>query len=80
MASMPASAAAPGCPVRSAIPAIDAIRLDRRPERISHSTRRAGTISRRGWSREFDDPILLPLGPQLVTIEDAANYIQKAAA
>ena len=28
-----------------------------------------------GWKRPFDDPI--PLPRQLVTLEDAANYIQK---
>ena len=31
----------------------------------------------KGWSREFDDPILLPRGRQLVTLEDAGNYITK---
>ncbi len=30
-----------------------------------------------GWKRAFDDPIALPRGCQLVTLEDAANYIQK---
>ncbi len=30
-----------------------------------------------GWKRAFDDPIALPRGRQLVTLEDAANYIQK---
>jgi hypothetical protein len=29
------------------------------------------------WSRAFDDPIPLPRGRQLVTVKDAANYIQK---
>ncbi len=29
------------------------------------------------WSRRFDDPIPLPRGRQLVTLEDAAKYIQK---
>jgi hypothetical protein len=29
------------------------------------------------WSREFDDPIPVPKGRQLVTLRDAANYIQK---
>jgi hypothetical protein len=29
------------------------------------------------WSRRFDDPIPLPGGRELVTLEDAANYIQK---
>lgn len=29
------------------------------------------------WSAAFDDPIPLPHGRQLVTLEDAARYIQK---
>jgi hypothetical protein len=41
------------------------------------STRRARAISGRGWKRPFDDPIALPRGRQLVTLEDAAKYIQK---
>jgi hypothetical protein len=39
--------------------------------------RRDGDISKRGWKRPFDDPIPLPPGRQLVTLEDAAKYIQK---
>jgi hypothetical protein len=31
----------------------------------------------RGWKRSFDDPIPLPRGRQLVTLEDAGNYITK---
>jgi hypothetical protein len=31
----------------------------------------------KGWSREFDDPIDLPRGSQLVTLQDAGNYITK---
>ena len=31
----------------------------------------------RGWKRRFEDPIPLPRGRQLVTLEHAANYIQK---
>jgi hypothetical protein len=38
-------------------------------------------MARRGivadWSREFDEPIHLPRGRQLVTLKDAAEYIQK---
>jgi hypothetical protein len=34
----------------------------------------------RGWKRRFDDPIPLPRGRQLVTLEDAAKYIQKLPA
>jgi hypothetical protein len=30
-----------------------------------------------GWSRPFDDPIPLPCGRQLVTLEDAGTYITK---
>jgi hypothetical protein len=30
-----------------------------------------------GWKRPFDDPIPLPGGRQLVTLEDAARYIQE---
>ena len=29
------------------------------------------------WSRAFDEPISAPRGRQLVTLKDAANYIQK---
>ena len=29
------------------------------------------------WSREFDEPIDLPRGRQLVTLQDAGNYITK---
>jgi hypothetical protein len=31
----------------------------------------------KGWSREFDERIELPRGRQLVTLEDAGNYITK---
>jgi hypothetical protein len=30
-----------------------------------------------GWKRPFDDPIPLPRGRQLVTLEDAGNYITR---
>jgi hypothetical protein len=30
-----------------------------------------------GWQRPFDDPIPLPRGRQLVTLQDAADYILK---
>jgi hypothetical protein len=30
-----------------------------------------------GWQRPFDDPINLPRGRTLVTLEDAGNYITK---
>ena len=32
-------------------------------------------MAKRGWKRQFDDPIPLPRGRQLVTLEDAATYI-----
>ena len=32
---------------------------------------------RTGWGREFNDPIELPDGRQLVTLEDAGSYITK---
>jgi hypothetical protein len=31
----------------------------------------------RGWKRRFDDPIPLPRGRQLVTLQDAGSYITK---
>ena len=34
-------------------------------------------VNDRGWQREFDDPIPLPRGRQLVTLQDAGNYITK---
>jgi hypothetical protein len=32
-------------------------------------------VADRGWKRRFDDPIPLPRGRQLVTLEDADKYI-----
>src|SRR5258708_3070779 len=34
-------------------------------------------MAKRGWKRQFDDPIPLPRGRQLVTLQDAASYIMK---
>jgi hypothetical protein len=34
-------------------------------------------VIERGWSRKFDEPIPLPRGRQLVTLEDAGKYITK---
>jgi hypothetical protein len=31
----------------------------------------------RGWKRPFEEPISLPRGRQLITLEDAGNYITK---
>src|ERR1700722_10195062 len=67
MASKPAPAEVPECPARNAIRAISTIRLALQPARISNSMKRAGVISDRGWSREFDDPIVLPEGEKLRT-------------
>jgi hypothetical protein len=51
-----------------------------RPARICLSPRRALISSRsspKGWKRPFDEPIPVPRGRQLVTLEDAGRYIQK---
>jgi hypothetical protein len=42
-----------------------------------HSTKRAGVISGGGWKRTFDEPIPLPRGAPLVTLQDAGTYITK---
>ena len=34
----------------------------------------------RGWKRAFDEPIPLPRGRALVTLEDAADYIRRLPA
>jgi hypothetical protein len=34
-------------------------------------------VADRGWKRPFDEPIPLPRGRQLVTLEDAGRYITK---
>jgi hypothetical protein len=34
-------------------------------------------VANRGWKRRFDEPIPLPRGRYLVTLEDAGNYITK---
>ncbi len=34
-------------------------------------------MASRGWKRRFDEPIPLPRGRQLVTLEDAGTYITK---
>jgi hypothetical protein len=34
-------------------------------------------MTAKGWSRKFDEPILLPKGRQLVTLKDAGTYITK---
>src|SRR5260221_12949866 len=34
-------------------------------------------VADRGWKRRFEEPIPLPRGRRLVTLEDAGNYITK---
>jgi hypothetical protein len=34
-------------------------------------------MAAKGWSRPFEDPIPLPRGRQLVTLNDAADYITR---
>jgi hypothetical protein len=36
-------------------------------------------LAHRGWKRRFDEPIPLPRGRYLVTLEDAGNYITRLA-
>jgi hypothetical protein len=46
---------------------------------IRRASRRAiiQMVGKGGWSRPFDDPIPLPRGRQLITLEDAADYITR---
>jgi hypothetical protein len=76
-ASMPALAVAPARPARGATCPKRANRRGCQKASGPKSTRRAGVISARGWKRPFDDPIPLPRGRQLVTLEDAGRYITK---
>ena len=34
-------------------------------------------VAERGWKRSFDEPIPLPRGRKLITLQDAGNYITK---
>jgi hypothetical protein len=34
-------------------------------------------MAKNGWSRPFEDPIVLPDGRKLVTLKNAADYIMK---
>jgi hypothetical protein len=36
--------------------------------------------SPQGWKRPFDDPIVLPDGRQLITLEDAGNHVTELPA
>lgn len=37
----------------------------------------AAPVADRGWKRRFEDPIPLPRGRRLVTLQDAGNYITR---
>jgi hypothetical protein len=48
------------------------------PRTKNSKGRRSGvSVVDPAWKREFEDPIPLPLGWQLVALEDAARYIQE---
>jgi hypothetical protein len=64
-----AIAAALGCLVRGATLATKKPHRGHRTILEPSSTRRAGAISGRSWKRPFDDPIPLPRGRRLVTLE-----------
>jgi hypothetical protein len=34
-------------------------------------------LAKQGWSKPFEDPILLPNGRELLTLKNAADYIMK---
>ena len=34
-------------------------------------------MAKKGWSRPFEDPIVLPDGRKLLTLKNAADYIMK---
>jgi hypothetical protein len=34
-------------------------------------------LAKKGWSRPFEDPIVLPDGRELLTLKNAADYIMK---
>jgi hypothetical protein len=34
-------------------------------------------MTKTGWSRPFEDPIVLPDGRELLTLKNAADYIMK---
>jgi hypothetical protein len=74
---MLAPVAAPAHHVQSAIRPMKARHRGCRMASGLTPTRRAGVISDRGWKRAFDDPIPLPRSRQLITLEDAGNYITK---
>jgi hypothetical protein len=43
-----------------------------------NACRRTGApVADRGWQRHFDEPVPLPRGRQLVTLQDAGTYITR---
>jgi hypothetical protein len=73
-ASRGASAAGLACPALCAIRAMRTARHACQPALKTMTTLR--DIDR-GWSREYEEPILIPKGRQLVTLRDAGDYITK---
>jgi hypothetical protein len=84
--TIPADRGKANTPATAGVPALHArgvtclMRTGRRGCRIASRqtlTKKAGVISARGWKRPFEDPIPLPRGRQLVTLQDAADFILK---
>jgi hypothetical protein len=46
-----------------------------RPQRANACGFSVGDLSQVAWSREFEDPIPLPDGRELITLRDSADYI-----
>jgi hypothetical protein len=67
-------AAAPVSLAQYAIPATKILRRACHPALMTTTMLR---VTERGWSRKFDDPIPLPMGYRLITLEDAGTYITK---
>jgi hypothetical protein len=73
-------------PLRRRRHAVPKVQCERRrdgataAERLQNSIRQKGLASLKadkGWRRRFDDPIPLPRGRQLITLQDAGTYITK---
>jgi hypothetical protein len=58
---------------RDAVPHLQSVKL----EQAASAAERLRAGSSMTWSRAFDDPVPLPNGHTLVTLEQAARYIQK---
>jgi hypothetical protein len=50
---------------------------DEKYRRFDRGTRPRALVADRGWKRRFEEPIPLPRGRQLFTLEDAGTYITK---